>query len=103
EEVPAGMTAMEEYGELLPKALLDSVARNRVVLKGPITTPIGEGFRSVNIELRQHFDLFASIRPYKSVEAIPTPYQDVDLIVIRENTQGSYACLDYYDAMLCIF
>jgi isocitrate dehydrogenase (NAD+) len=102
EEVPAGMTAMEEYGELLPKALLDSVARNRVVLKGPITTPIGEGFRSVNIELRQHFDLFASIRPCKSVEAIPTPYQDVDLIVIRENTEGLYAGLEYYDERLGI-
>lgn len=102
EEVPAGMTAMEEYGVLLPKALLDSVARNRVVLKGPITTPIGEGFRSVNIELRQHFDLFASIRPCKSVEAIPTPYQDVDLIVIRENTEGLYAGLEYYDERLGI-
>lgn len=102
EEMPAGTEALASYGELLPKPLLDSIERNRIALKGPITTPVGEGFRSVNIELRQHFDLFASIRPCKSTKAIPTPFPNVDLVIFRENTEGLYAGLEYYDERLGI-
>lgn len=102
DEQKAGMTALEEHGELLPKSLLDSLERNRIGLKGPITTPVGEGFRSVNIQLRQHFDLYANIRPSKSVEAVPTRFENVDLIIIRENTEGLYSGLEYVDERLGI-
>jgi isocitrate dehydrogenase (NAD+) len=97
EEENAGLTAWKEQGDLLPASLLESLERNRLGLKGPITTPIGEGFRSVNIQLRQHFDLYASMRPCKSTEAIPTRFTDVDLVIIRENTEGLYAGLEYCD------
>lgn len=102
EEENAGLTAWEAQGELLPSALLASLERNRVALKGPITTPVGEGFRSVNIELRQHFDLYANVRPLKSSDAIETRFRDVDLAIIRENTEGLYSGLEYYDQRLGI-
>src|SRR5690606_38087161 len=69
EEENAGLTAWEEQGSLLPQSLLSSLKKNRVALKGPITTPVGEGFRSVNIQLRQHFDLYANVRPSKTSDA----------------------------------
>src|SRR5688572_12406009 len=87
EEENAGLTAWNEKGELLPESLLRSLERNRIALKGPITTPIGDGFRSVNIQLRQHYDLYANIRPSKSMDVIPTRYRNVDLVIIRENTE----------------
>lgn len=102
DEQKAGMLALEESGELLPKALLDSLRTNKVALKGPITTPVGEGFRSINIQLRQHFDLYANIRPSKSIEAIPTRFKNVDLTIIRENTEGLYSGLEYVDERLGI-
>lgn len=102
DEQQAGMRALEESGELLPKRLLDSLQRNKVGLKGPITTPVGEGFRSINIQLRQHFDLYANIRPSKSIEAIPTKFNNVDLTIIRENTEGLYSGLEYVDERLGI-
>lgn len=102
DEQQAGMRALEESGELLPKRLLDSLQRNKVALKGPITTPVGEGFRSINIQLRQHFDLYANIRPSKSIEAIPTKFNNVDLTIIRENTEGLYSGLEYVDERLGI-
>ncbi len=102
EEHNAGLSAWEEKRDLLPQSLLDSLERNRVALKGPITTPIGEGFRSVNIQLRQHFDLYANVRPSKSADAIPTRFRDVDLVVIRENTEGLYSGLEYCDERLGI-
>lgn len=102
EEENAGITAFNESGELLPQATLDSLGRNRVGLKGPITTPIGEGFRSINIQLRQHFDLYANVRPSKSIDAIPTRFKNVDLVIIRENTEGLYSGLEYYDERLGI-
>ena len=86
EEENAGITAMEEKGELLPQSLLDSIERNRIALKGPITTPVGEGFRSINIQLRQHFDLYANIRPSKNTEAITTRFEGVDLVIISAGT-----------------
>ena len=100
EEENAGLTAWKEHGELLPSSLLESLERNRIGLKGPITTPVGEGFRSVNIQLRQHFDLYANIRPSKTTEAIQTRFTDVDLVIIRENTEGLYAGLEYCDERL---
>jgi isocitrate dehydrogenase (NAD+) len=102
EEENAGSTSLHEKGELLPESLLQSLERNRIALKGPITTPVGEGFRSVNIQLRQHFDLYANIRPSKSTAAIPTRFDDVDLVIIRENTEGLYSGLEYYDERLGI-
>lgn len=102
EEENAGLSAFETHGELLPQTLLDSLQRNRIGLKGPITTPVGEGFRSVNIELRQHFDLYANIRPSKSIDAISTRFKGVDLVIIRENTEGLYSGLEYCDERLGI-
>jgi isocitrate dehydrogenase (NAD+) len=102
EEENAGLTAWKEKGELLPQSLLKSLERNRIGLKGPITTPVGEGFRSVNIHLRQHFDLYANVRPSKSIEAIPTRFKNVDLVIIRENTEGLYSGLENYDERLGI-
>lgn len=102
DEQKAGMLALEESGELLPKSLLESLRQNKVALKGPITTPVGEGFRSINIQLRQHFDLYANIRPSKSIEAIPTRFSNVDLTIIRENTEGLYSGLEYVDERLGI-
>lgn len=102
EEQNAGLAALKEHGELVPQALIDSLERNRLGLKGPITTPVGEGFRSVNIQLRQHFDLYASIRPCKSLDAIPTRFQNVDLVIFRENTEGLYSGLEYCDERLGI-
>jgi isocitrate dehydrogenase (NAD+) len=102
EEENAGITALESEGELLPPSLLTSLEKNRVGLKGPITTPVGEGFRSVNIQLRQHFELYANIRPSKSIEAIPTRFSNVDIVIIRENTEGLYSGLEYCDERLGI-
>lgn len=102
EEENAGLSTLERRGELLPGSLLTSLEKNRLGLKGPITTPVGEGFRSVNIQLRQHFDLFASIRPCKSIEAIPTRFRNVDLVIFRENTEGLYSGLENYDERLGI-
>ena len=102
DEQQAGITALQEQGQLLPASVLDSLQRNKVALKGPITTPVSEGFRSINIQLRQHFDLYANIRPCKSVDAISTRFQNVDLAIIRENTEGLYSGLEYVDERLGI-
>ena len=100
EEHNAGLSVYQAQGELVPDALIESLTRNRIGLKGPITTPVGEGFRSVNIQLRQHFDLYANIRPSKSLAAIQTRFQDVDVVIIRENTEGLYSGLEYCDERL---
>lgn len=102
DEQNAGLSALEEQGELVPQRLIDSLEKHRIGLKGPITTPVGEGFRSVNIQLRQHFDLYANIRPCKSLSAIPTRFKDVDLVIFRENTEGLYSGLEYCDERLGI-
>ena len=102
EEENAGITTLDKKGELLPKSLLDSLSRNKIGLKGPITTPIGEGFRSINIQLRQHFDLYANIRPCQTTAAIKTRFDNVDLVIIRENTEGLYSGLEYCDQRLGI-
>src|SRR5690625_805515 len=82
----AGEEALEKFGTPLPDSVLESLRKNRVGLKGPITTPIGSGFRSVNVALRQELDLYASVRPCKTYEGVPSPFQDVDIVIVRENT-----------------
>jgi len=95
EPVVAGEAAIEQYGTPLPEHVLESVRRNRVALKGPITTPVGGGFRSVNVSLRQALDLYANLRPARSMKGLETRYEDVDLIIVRENTEDLYAGIEH--------
>ncbi len=88
--VAAGMAAMETCGDLLPKATLEKIAEHKVALKGPLTTPIGGGFSSINVALRRHFDLYANVRPVESFPATNARYDNVDIITVRENTEGAY-------------
>jgi isocitrate dehydrogenase (NAD+) len=90
EFVEAGLAAYEKTGELLPAATLESITRNRVALKSPLTTPVGEGFSSINVELRKRFDLYANVRPAISFPNTKSRYTDIDLITVRENTEGAY-------------
>lgn len=90
EFVEAGMSAYERTGELLPQATLDTIAQLRVALKSPLMTPIGGGFSSINVALRRHFDLYANVRPAISFPNTQARYSDLDLIVVRENTEGAY-------------
>jgi len=91
EEADAGLVALEKHGELLPQATLDSISRNKVALKSPLTTPVGEGFSSINVALRRHFDLYANVRPAKSFPNTKSRFPSgVDLIIVRENTEGAY-------------
>ena len=87
----AGLDVIETEGDPLPKRVIDSILKNKVALKAPVTTPIGKGFRSVNVRLRKDLDLYANIRPCKNIEGIKTPFNDVDLVVVRENTEDVYA------------
>src|SRR5688572_29964390 len=88
----AGMVAMEKTGELLPAATMDSIRKNRIALKSPLTTPVGGGFSSINVELRKRFDLYANVRPAKSFPNTLTRFPaDVDVITVRENTEGAYS------------
>ena len=87
----AGLDVIETEGDPLPKRVIDSILKNKVALKAPVTTPIGKGFRSVNVRLRKELDLYANIRPCKNIEGIKTPFNDVDLVVVRENTEDVYA------------
>ena len=95
-EADAGLGAMERFGDPLPQVTLDLVRRYRVALKGPCTTPVGKGFRSINVRLRQGLDLYASIRPVRTLPGVRVPYQNVDLVVVRENTEGLYSGLEHY-------
>ena len=95
EEFQAGAEAYERYGEYIPKELIASIERTRVGLKGPVTTPIGGGFPSINVALRKKFELFANFRPIRNLPAIPTRYPDVDLIIVRENTEGEYSGIEH--------
>ncbi len=97
EEVIAGEQAMDVFGTPLPEETLDSIRKNKVALKGPVTTPVGTGFRSVNVGLRQALDLYANLRPAKSFEGVPSRYGDVDLVVVRENTEGLYCGIETID------
>jgi isocitrate dehydrogenase (NAD+) len=96
---PAGETGLRERGDTLPAETLKAIELTKLCLKGPLTTPIGEGFQSVNVRLRQHFDLYANIRPAKSFEGLAglaTPYRNVDLVIVRENTEGEYSGIEHF-------
>jgi isocitrate dehydrogenase (NAD+) len=95
ETVQAGAEAYEKYKEYIPKALTESIERTHVALKGPITTPVGGGFASINVKLRKQFDLYANFRPVRNLPHIPTRYPDIDLVIIRENTEGLYSGLEH--------
>lgn len=89
----AGLVALENHGELLPQETLDLIAKNKVTLKGPLTTPVGEGFTSINVSLRKQFNLYANVRPVRSFKGTKARYEDIDIITIRENTEGMYSGL----------
>ncbi|KKO50135.1 isocitrate dehydrogenase [Arsukibacterium sp. MJ3] len=91
EYVDAGLTALEQCGELLPQATLDAIARNKITLKGPLTTPVGDGFTSINVTLRKQFNLYANVRPVISFKGTKARYDNIDIITIRENTEGMYS------------
>ena len=91
----AGAQALEKFGETLPKELLDSVTRNKVALKGPVTTPIGKGFTSVNVGLRKALDLYANLRPIRALPNVPSRYPELNLVIVRENTESLYAGLEH--------
>jgi len=95
EEVVAGEVALKQSGELLPQNVLDSVKKNKLALKGPITTPIGGGFRSVNVAIRQALDLYACVRPAKSYVGVKSPYKNIDLVIVRENSEDLYAGIEF--------
>ena len=95
EERHAGLAALERGEDVLPEGTLESFRRTGVMLKGPLTTPVGEGFRSVNVAIRKQFDLFANVRPSKTLVA-GGRYEDVDLVVVRENTEGLYSGIEHY-------
>jgi isocitrate dehydrogenase (NAD+) len=97
DEQNAGETVLASHGVLIPDSLIDSIKKNKVALKGPCTTPVGGGFRSVNVTLRQQLDLFANFRPGKSIKGIDSKFSNVDLVIVRENTEGLYAGLENYD------
>jgi isocitrate dehydrogenase (NAD+) len=91
----AGVLALERQGATLPQPLLDSIVRNKVALKGPVTTPVGGGFTSVNVGLRKALDLFANLRPVWNIPSVPSRYQNVDLVIVRENTEDLYSGLEH--------
>src|ERR687895_1312621 len=91
----AGAQALEKFGDTLPQELLESIKRNRVAIKGPITTPVGKGFTSVNVGLRKTLDLYANLRPVRALPNVPCRYPELDLVVVRENTESLYAGLEH--------
>jgi isocitrate dehydrogenase (NAD+) len=95
ERYAAGAESFEIHGEYIPAALYESIERNRVALKGPVTTPIGGGFKSINVTLRKKFDLFANLRPIRNLPGLDTKYPGVDLVIVRENTEGEYVGLEH--------
>lgn len=95
EEVEAGAKVIEEYKTPIPDYVIDSIKKNKIAIKGPITTPIGKGFKSVNVTLRQSLDLYVNLRPVKSFKGIKSRYEDVDLVIVRENTEDLYAGIEH--------
>ncbi|PKH31949.1 isocitrate dehydrogenase [Shewanella sp. ALD9] len=89
----AGLTALEKHGELVPQRTLDLIEKNRITLKGPLTTPVGEGFTSINVSLRKKFSLYANVRPVISFKGTQARYENIDIITVRENTEGMYSGL----------
>jgi isocitrate dehydrogenase (NAD+) len=95
ESFDAGVLAVEKYGTPLPQALLDSIKKNKVALKGPVTTPVGEGFSSVNVGLRRALDLYANLRPVKNLPHVRSRFEHVDLVIVRENTEDLYSGIEH--------
>ncbi|WZL73196.1 isocitrate/isopropylmalate dehydrogenase family protein [Clostridiaceae bacterium 35-E11] len=93
--VNGGTRAYENTGHYIPEELLRSIEKNKLVLKGPITTPVGKGFRSINVALRQKYDLFANVRPIKTLPGAKTLFKDIDFVVVRENTEGLYTGIEH--------
>lgn len=93
--VDAGVDVMETYGTPLPDSVLDTIRKTKIAIKGPITTPVGSGFRSVNVAIRKELDLYANLRPAKSVQGVKSTFKDVDLIIVRENTEDLYAGIEF--------
>src|SRR5215212_2611703 len=94
-ELPAGAVALEQgYDNVLPQRTLAAIKAHRTALKGPVTTPVGKGFKSVNVQLRQALNLYAAVRPVKSVAGVRTKFEDVDIVVIREDTEGLYSGIE---------
>ncbi|MCK4274497.1 MAG: isocitrate/isopropylmalate dehydrogenase family protein [Dehalococcoidales bacterium] len=91
----AGADVIEEYGTPLPDSVLESIKKNKVAIKGPVTTPVGTGFRSVNVALRKALDLYACVRPCKTYPGAPSPFKDVDIVIVRENTEDLYAGVEF--------
>ncbi|HDS1554873.1 isocitrate dehydrogenase [Stenotrophomonas maltophilia] len=90
EDADAGLVALEKHGDLMPAVTLESIARNKVALKSPLTTPVGGGFTSINVSLRRHFDLYANVRPAHTFPNTKSRFDNVDLVTVRENTEGAY-------------
>ena len=95
EEKIAGQEALDKFGTVLPQDVLDSIRKNKIAIKGPITTPVGKGFRSVNVQMRIALDLYACLRPCKLYKGVKTHYSNVDLVVVRENTEDLYAGIEF--------
>ncbi|NQZ20507.1 MAG: isocitrate dehydrogenase [Colwellia sp.] len=93
EYADAGLTALEKHGDLIPETTLALIKKNKIALKGPLTTPIGEGFTSINVTLRKHFQLYANVRPVLSFKGTKARYEDINIITVRENTEGMYSGL----------
>ena len=96
DRVAAGLAAIDKYKDPLPPHVIESIKKTRVALKGPLTTPVGSGFRSVNVALRKEFDLYANVRPTKTFEGVLSRYSDIDLVIIRENTEGLYTGIEHF-------
>jgi isocitrate dehydrogenase (NAD+) len=96
ERADAGQGAAERHKDPLPPSTIESIKKNQVALKGPLGTPIGSGFRSVNVTLRQHFDMYANVRPAKTIPGVPCRYDNVDIVMVRENTEDLYAGVEHY-------
>jgi isocitrate dehydrogenase (NAD+) len=94
--VEAGLPAIDKYKDPLPEHVLESIRQNHVALKGPLTTPVGSGFRSVNVALRKEFDLYVNLRPARSFAGVNTRYENIDLVIVRENTEEFYAGIEHY-------
>lgn len=95
EDCPAGADAIEKYGKTVPDELLVSIRRNKVALKGPLGTPVGKGFKSANVTLRKQLNLYSCLRPVSNLPGLKAPYENVDLVIIRENTEGLYSGIEH--------
>jgi isocitrate dehydrogenase (NAD+) len=96
ERVDAGAAAVDKHKDPLPNATIESIKKNQLALKGPLATPSGGGYRSVNVTLRQQFDLYANVRPVRTIPGVPSRYTDIDLVIVRENTEDLYAGVEHY-------